>query len=96
MNRNTLDTLVKKKLLIKWSAKKVMLTAFWNMKETITIGFLEQGATVNSASYCHFLWQNSSYLLNDPHKRVFQKIDTILQSNSLTNFHSNEMQRGKI
>ena len=35
-------------------------------KKPITIDFLEKGATVKNASCCQFIWQNSSYLLNDP------------------------------
>ena len=31
------------------------------MKEPITIDFLEKDETVNSNSYCKFLWQNSPY-----------------------------------
>ena len=32
---------------------------------TITINSLEKETTVNSDSYCHLLWQNSPYRLND-------------------------------
>ena len=39
-----------------------MLTIFLDMRESITIDFLEKSATVNSASY----YQNSPYLLNEP------------------------------
>ena len=35
-------------------------------ERTITIEFFEKGATVNNASYCQLLRQNSTYLLNDP------------------------------
>ena len=31
----------------------------------MTIDFLEIDPTVNSASYCQFVWQNSPYLLNE-------------------------------
>ena len=30
----------------------VMLTVFWDMKVSISIDFLEKGATINGASYC--------------------------------------------
>ena len=39
---------VKKKFWVHQSVKKVMLTAFWNMKELITIDFLEKSETVNN------------------------------------------------
>ena len=41
-----------------------MLIVFWDMKEVITIDFIEKGATVNSALYCQLLMWNSSSLLN--------------------------------
>ena len=44
-----------------------MLTVFLDMKGLITIDFFEKDATLNSASYCQLLWQNSPFLLNDPH-----------------------------
>ena len=37
------------------------LTVFRDMKESITIDFLEKGATISSASYCQLLGQNSLY-----------------------------------
>ena len=47
------------------SVKKVMLTSgAW---KNPSLDFLEKGANVNSASYCHLLHQNSPYLFNDPH-----------------------------
>ena len=36
------------------------------MKELIIIDFLENDATVDIASYCELLRQNSPYLLNKP------------------------------
>ena len=36
---------------------KIMVTVFWDMKEPITVDFLEKGATVNSSSYCQLLEQ---------------------------------------
>ena len=44
-----------------------MLTVFWDMQRTITIDFLEKGATVNSASFCqpfgkiHLIYLLTSY-----------------------------------
>ena len=47
---------VKKKFLEQRSVKKVILTVFWNMKEPITLDFLEKKvATINKAFYCLFL-----------------------------------------
>ena len=46
---------MKKKFLAQQSVKKVMLTVFWDIKESITIDILEKGATINSASYCRYL-----------------------------------------
>ena len=43
-----------------------MLTVFWDMKEFITIDFLEKGAAVDSASNSQFLTQYSPNLLDDP------------------------------
>ena len=40
-----------------WSVKGVILTVFWEMKESITIDFLEKGAIVNSASNHQILKQ---------------------------------------
>ena len=51
------DCLVKKTFYLQQSVKKAMLTVFWDMKELITINFLEKDATVNSASYCQLLRQ---------------------------------------
>ena len=48
------------------SVKEVMLTVFWDMKEPVTIDFLEKGAPVNNISYCQHFWENLPYLLNDP------------------------------
>ena len=40
--------------------KEVILTVFWNIKYPINIGLIEKkNETVNSASYCHLLRQNS-------------------------------------
>ena len=60
------DSLVKKKFQVHQSVKEAMLTVFCNMKGSIAISFLEKSATVNTASNCFFLKQNSPYLLNDP------------------------------
>ena len=51
------------------------------MKGSIAIVLLEKCATVKSASYYQFLWQNSQYLLNDPHTLV-----TTLKSAIRTSF----------
>ena len=36
-------------------------------ERTYHFDVLEKGATVNIASYCQLVWQNSPNLLNDPH-----------------------------
>ena len=46
------------------SKKKVMLTVFLDMKGSITIDFLEKGATINGTSFCQLPRQISHYLLN--------------------------------
>ena len=46
------------------SVKKVMLTVFWDQKGRIP-DFIEEEATVNRASFCQRLGQNSHYQLND-------------------------------
>ena len=58
-----INSLVKKTCQVQQSIKKVMLTVFSDMKETMTIDFLEKGTTVISASYYQLLRQNSPYLL---------------------------------
>ena len=45
---------------------KNMLIAFWDIKGHFTIDFLEKSVTVNGASNCWPLMQNSPYLLNHP------------------------------
>ena len=55
---------IMKKFWVQWSVKKVMLSVFWDMKELLTIDFLEKVATANSGSYCQLLRQNLPYLLN--------------------------------
>ena len=50
------------------SVKMVMLTIFWYMKEAITIGFLEKGATVNSREDNH----QSGKHIDSPAKKMFQ------------------------
>ena len=70
---------------VQQSVKKVMLTAFWNMKGPITINFLEKGATVNSASDSHLLMQNSPYLLNDPYNMEHEGNSDTRKSQSLWN-----------
>ena len=56
----------KKKFWSQWSIKKVRLPIFWDMKEPITIDFLEKGATVNIGSNCQIRRQDSPYLLKEP------------------------------
>ena len=58
------DFLVKKKL--QQSVKKAKLK-IWNIKGLILIDVFEWHATVNSASYCQLLRQNSPNLLNNFH-----------------------------
>ena len=41
-------------------------------KRPITVDFLEKGATVNSASYCQLLGENSPYLLNGSY--IYRKV----------------------
>ena len=50
----------KKKFLVQWLIKKVMLKVLWNIKGPIPIDFLEEGATINRVSYCQFPWQDDS------------------------------------
>ena len=38
---------------------------FLEYEKTHTIEFHEKDATINNASYCELLWQNSPFLLND-------------------------------
>ena len=47
-----------------------MLTTFSDIKGIITINFFEKCVTVNSAYYYLLLWQNSSFLLNNPCKYI--------------------------
>ena len=46
---------VMKRFWVQESVKKVILTVFSDMKKAISIDFLVEGATVNSASYCQLL-----------------------------------------
>ncbi|KAM7308721.1 histone-lysine N-methyltransferase SETMAR [Ixodes scapularis] len=48
---------VNKKFKSQQSTRKGMLTVFWDMQGPITISFLEEGSTVNSANYCQVLRQ---------------------------------------
>ena len=73
----------KKKFQVQWSVKKVRLIVFWDTIRPNTINFLEKSATVNSASYCQPLKQNSPYLLNDSH--VYITIGSIIQKSKLYN-----------
>ena len=57
------DSLVKKTFWARQSIK-VILIVFSDVKGCITIDFLENDATVNSAFYYQLLQQNSPYLLN--------------------------------
>ena len=59
------DSSVKKRFQVERSVKTIIRTVFWDMKGTPTIDFLEKGASLNNASYCNLLWQNSPYLLNN-------------------------------
>ena len=54
----------KEKFLVA-AVSKESQAVFLDMKGLITI---EKGETVNIASYCQYLGQNLSYLLNDPRK----------------------------
>ena len=69
----SLTSPVNKKSRMQQSVKKVMLTVCWDMKVPITINFREKGTTVNSASYCQFLWQKSSFLLNEPRTKEINR-----------------------
>ena len=48
------DTSVKKKILVKQSIKKIMLTVFWDMKRLITIDFFDKGA-IPEAKFTSFI-----------------------------------------
>ena len=61
MERKHTDSPLKKIFHVQQSVKKVMLTVFLDMRDPITIDFLEKGETVNSASYCWLLRQKSPY-----------------------------------
>ena len=65
MERKHIDSLVKKKFRAQWLVKKIILTVFKDIQGSITVDFLEKNPTVNSASYCQLLWQNSPYFLNE-------------------------------
>ena len=69
----------KEKFRAKQSAKKVMLTVFWNMNGAIAINFLEKGSTVNSAFYCQVLWQNSPLFI-EWHKWIRTQTHTQTQT----------------
>ena len=43
------------KFLVQWLVKKVMLLICFGMKGAMTIDFLEEGASINNASYYQFL-----------------------------------------
>ena len=62
---NTLTLQLKKKFQAQWLIKKVLLAFFWDVKVSITIYFFEKSVTINSASYCQSVKQNSPHLLND-------------------------------
>ena len=64
--RENTDPKVKKKSQVQQSIKKVLLIVFQCMKGPISIDFLENGASVNSAFYCQLLWQNLLYSLKEP------------------------------
>ena len=61
-----------------------MLAVFGNIKGPITFDFQEKGTTVNSASYCQHLEQNSPYLSNDPHILQFLYLQSFLWGVSLS------------
>ena len=69
--------------------KKVLQTVFWNMKRSITINFLEKGATVHSTSYCQLLSQYSSYSLDESHMSYISLIMIILNGTWLNKSQSN-------
>ena len=56
------------------------------MKGPITIDFFEKGASVNSASYCQLLRQNSPYLLNDLH--IYKHTHTHTHARAHTHMHT--------
>ena len=64
--RENTDPKVMKKSQVQQSIKKVLLIVFQCMKGPISIDFLENGASVNSAFYCQLLWQNLLYSLKEP------------------------------
>ena len=45
----------------------VQLIVFWDIKEPITIDFLEKGTTVSSFYFCQLFKQSWPYLFNDLH-----------------------------
>ena len=59
------------------------VTIFWDMKEPITIDFLENDASINSACYCQLFWQNSPYLLNSPCISIIVKSLSFRWSNGM-------------
>ena len=69
------------------STKKVMQTVFCDMKGPMTIDFLEKGTTVNSASYCQFLKENSPYLLNNLHSFMHTNSNRQIHIYILTNYN---------
>ena len=66
MGLKHVDFPLKKTFLSRLSVKKVMLTVVWDTKRIITIYFHNKGASVDCATYCQRIGQNSPYLFNDP------------------------------
>ena len=73
---NTFGSSVNKKFRAQQSIKEVMLIVFWDMKQLITIDFLEKSATVNCTSYYQLLRQNLPYSLNDRLNYIVLRIDS--------------------
>ena len=48
-----------------------MLSVLWDIKGPININFPEKHATANCVSSCQIFRQNSPYLLNDRHIKVY-------------------------
>ena len=69
----------KNKSWVPLSAKKVMLTIFWDMKGPIIIDFFEKGATVNSAFYRQFFRQSLLYLLHDLCIYIWKDWDRLIE-----------------
>ena len=56
----------KKNFRVQRWVKKVMLTIFLDINDSIAIDFFGKGSPVNNAFHCQIVRQSSPYLLNDP------------------------------